>query len=185
MPADIAAVRKNGYMRLADDGGIEIREGGVADVEAMAGIQLASALSGFAHIFPEEIPKPTQELLETDWLQIVRDPGMHAVIAEISGTPGGAVAFGTGPSGCVLRKLYVHPGKWASGVGSILHDHAVAGLRAMGCTTAHLWVLERNIIARRMYEHRGWKLTHSTCSLWPGSGILELCYTLELVPTRL
>jgi GNAT superfamily N-acetyltransferase len=165
--------------------GLEIRAVDISDVPTMAGIQLASALSGFAHIFPAELPKPTQAGLEDEWRAIVTDTAQVALIGDVSGEPAGVVAFGGGGfSPCALRKLYVTPGFQGKGVGSALHDRAIVGLRSLGCATAHLWVLERNITARRMYERKGWELRHWTRSDWPGSGILELCYTLELA-TRL
>lgn len=178
-------MEQNSQERVA---GLEIREVGFGDVATMAGVQLSSALSGFAHIFPAELPKPTQAGLEQEWRAIVADTTQIALIGDVSGEPAGVVVFASsnacGSSGCALRKLYVTPEYRERGIGSALHDRAVAGLRSLGCTTAHLWVLERNITARRMYERRGWKLRHWTRSDWPGTGILELCYTRELA-TRL
>jgi GNAT superfamily N-acetyltransferase len=177
-------MESNSQQRVA---GLEIRAVDISDVPTMAGIQLASALSGFAHIFPAELPKPTQAGLEEEWRAIVTDTAQAALIGDVSGEPAGVVVFGGdagGFSACALRKLYVTPEFREKGIGAALHDRAIAGLRSLGCTTAHLWVLERNITARRMYERRGWELRHWTRSDWPGTGILELCYTLELA-TRL
>jgi GNAT superfamily N-acetyltransferase len=166
-----------------------IRPARQADITDLARVQLSSALTAFASIFPSSVPAPTLTGLESEWRALLVDGRQHTLVTELNRRVIGVVAFGqteTGRlgNGCVLRKLYVDPDWWGGGVGSLLHDHAVAGLRSMGCTDAHLWVLERNVAARRMYEARGWKLRPWTRSDWPGTGILELCYSLEL-STRL
>ena len=61
-----------------------------------------------------------------------------------------------------------------------MHDEALADLRSRGFQRVRLWVLERNLVARRMYERRGWRLQPWSRIDWPGSGILELGYSLEL-----
>jgi GNAT superfamily N-acetyltransferase len=84
----------------------------------------------------------------------------------------------------VLLKLYVVPEHGGQGIGRVLHDRAVAGLTSAGHRTARLWVLERNLVARRMYERHGWRLEPRSRSDFPGSGILEVGYSLVL-PIRL
>lgn len=167
---------------------IRIRPAARSDAESLARLELASALAGYAHIFPDAMPKPTRAGLEKRWAEFLADPDMTVLIAAISEEPVGFVLYGAGREAAVaggeLRKLYVIPAQMGRGIGSLLHDRAVDGLCAAGFTTAQLWVLERNIVARRMYVRRGWNLRRMSKSPWPGSGILELCYTREL-PTRL
>jgi len=158
------------------------------DADALARIELSSALAGYAHIFPESMAKPTLRHLQGRWEGFLADPILTVLMAKVAEQPVGFVSYGISSEAVVadgvLRKLYVVPDHGRQGIGSQLHDRAVSGLSAMGCTTAHLWVLERNIVARRMYVSRGWKLRPLSKSPWPGSGILELCYTRELA-TRL
>lgn len=166
-----------------------VRPAEAGDVAQLARVQLAGALVAFEHIFPASVPKPVHADLESEWRDLLADSRQRALVAEIGAALVGVVAFGRRESArfgtrCSLRKLYVDPDWWGKGIGSILHDRAVAGLQTMGCIEADLWVLERNLPARRMYEARGWKLRPWTQSGWPGTGILELCYSLEL-PTRL
>lgn len=163
----------------------DLRPAVAADLSDLARVQLRSALAGFAHIFPESIPKPTQSSLEAEWGEALADEGQSILVAEVDGVVAGVVVVGRrechrAGADCMLRKLYVDPAFSQRGVGSLLHDRAVAELRTAGCTRIHLWVLERNIVARRMYTDRGWKLQPWARSDWPGSGILELCYTLDL-----
>lgn len=54
-----------------------------------------------------------------------------------------------------LYALYVHPAHWGGGAGRALTDAACADLRAAGCTTVQLWVLEANTRARRCYAKYG------------------------------
>ncbi len=157
-----------------------------ADTSNLAGVQLSSALAGFRHIFPDSIPKPTMAELEVEWRGLLEDPGRTVVMASLSGDAVGAVVYGRDYSDemgtdSVLLKLYVSPAGAGRGIGSRLHDRAVGDLRAAGFSRARLWVLERNIIARRMYERRGWKLEPWSRTDWPGSGILELGYSLDVI----
>ncbi len=148
-------------------------------------MQLDSALAGFSHIFPESIPKPRLVDLEQGWAKLISAGDQSAVVATAGDSVVGAVAYGADTdsryaSDCVLLKLYVTPAHMGEGIGTTLHDHAIADLTAHGYRKARLWVLERNLIGRRLYERRGWRLQPWFRSDWPGSGILELGYTIEL-----
>ena len=151
----------------------------------LARVQLGSALAGFAHIFPESIPKPTLQELEAEWAGLLAASDRSVIVAEAQDEAVGIVAYGSDRetrfgTDCVLLKLYVVPEHGGLGVGGHLYDAAVAGLRSSGFTRVRLWVLERNLVARRMYERRGWRLQPWSRSDWPGSGILELGYSLDL-----
>ena len=165
--------------------GVALRAATPADVPSLAGVQLDSALAGFSHIFPESIPKPDLPDLEDEWGALVADPDLRVHVAMAGDTVAAAVAYGADPepqlaADSVLLKLYVLPDHMGSGIGSALHDHATEDLAALGFAKARLWVLERNLVARRMYERRGWRLQPWFRSDWPGSAILEVGYTLEL-----
>ena len=157
----------------------------IAEASDLAGVQLSSALAGFSHIFPPSIPEPTLAELEVEWHALLADPSRTVVSAAVAGVAVGAVVYGredTDEMGtdCMLLKLYVTPGSGSQGIGSMLHDRAIADLKTAGFSKVRLWVLERNLVARRMYEHRGWRLEPWSRTDWPGSGILELGYSLEL-----
>ncbi|MDJ0663064.1 MAG: GNAT family N-acetyltransferase [Acidimicrobiia bacterium] len=162
-----------------------IREATAADVPHVARVQLRSALAGFAHIFPESIPKPTEAGLEPEWAALVASEDTSVVLAEDHGDVVGVVAYGPDPlprrgTDSVLRKLYVVPEQFGNGIGTQLYERAITDLAGAGYTRVRLWVLEQNLTARRMYERRGWRLQPWSRSDWPGSGILELGYTLDL-----
>ncbi len=162
-----------------------VRAATPADAASLAAVQLSSALAGFAHIFPAAIPKPNQQDLEDEWSALLCDEATDVFVAVKGTKPVGVVVYGPDPepgfgTDGYLRKLYVLPEASGRGIGSTLHDHAVADLAGRGFTRIRLWVLERNLVARRMYERRGWELQPWFRSDWPGSGILELGYALEI-----
>ncbi len=164
---------------------VRVRTITIADVPTLAGVQLRSALTGFADIFPESIPKPTQNDLEDEWAALVADPDTEVLAAAIGKLFVGAIAFGPDAeqdkgTDCILLKLYVEPTHFGQGIGSILHDRAIDWFRAQNYRRARLWVLEHNTLARSMYERRGWSYRPWSRSDWPGSGIDEVGYVLDL-----
>jgi ribosomal protein S18 acetylase RimI-like enzyme len=58
-----------------------------------------------------------------------------------------------------LYALYVHPDAWGTGAGRSLTDAAVGDLRAAGCSSVSLWVLEANERARGFYRRYGFRET--------------------------
>jgi GNAT superfamily N-acetyltransferase len=171
---------------VAGAAAIRFRAGTPADAWAAAEVQLESALNGFAHIFPDSVAKPTLEDLAAEWRALLVDPNKSVVIAEIDGRIVGVVSFGTDrrlapPGFGHLGKLYVRPGYAGQGIGGDLHDVAVSRLRAGGHGAVWLWVLEGNTQARAMYENRGWTgCVDQRRTDWPGSGVFEIGYVLEL-----
>jgi len=76
-----------------------------------------------------------------------------------------------------LRVLYVDPPAQGSGVGSALHDHALAALRADGLDRAAAWVYAANGHGRDFYAARGWEPDGATGE-HRGAAILRLARTL-------
>ena len=139
--------------RTAD---LTIRKASPHDVELLLGIQRAASAAAFAHIFPPDLyPFPDDGVREL-WVAALADPEVDVYVTE--GEPVGSVSVGHG----YLRTLYVVPEEWSRGVGSALHDHGVARLRARGVAEAKLWTLSANEAGRRFYERRGWRLTGET-----------------------
>ncbi|MGH9260440.1 MAG: GNAT family N-acetyltransferase, partial [Acidimicrobiales bacterium] len=75
-----------------------------------------------------------------------------------------------------LLRLYVDPGHWGRGIGRRLHDRALGHLQDAGYRVVVLWVLERNVRARAMYERWGWRATPARQTDYPG--VTEVCYLL-------
>ena len=164
---------------------VQVRTATAADIPTVASVQLHSALAAFKHIFPDSIPKPTQEELELEWAVLVTDPHRSVLAATIDDEIVGAVAFGPDDDAdketdCILLKLYVDPDRFGIGIGSLLYDRAIDTFRKQEYKRARLWVLEDNTWARTMYERRGWVPRPWIRSDWPGSGVDEVGYELEL-----
>jgi ribosomal protein S18 acetylase RimI-like enzyme len=169
---------------MSDGVGAAIRQATAVDIPDLAGVQLAAALAGFAHIFPDSLPKPTQASLEAEWTASVDAPGRNVLAAVRDGRIVAGVVFGDfpelAPAGWGhLAKLYVLPDCAGQGIGGELHDIAVARLCAAGYTKLWMWVLEANTRARGMYERRGWLARETRRTDFPGSGIYEIGYALE------
>lgn len=164
---------------------IRVRGAELSDVPQLAAIQRESALTAFAHIFPPSVAKPQQTELELEWHAWVDSPAHHVLIAESFGEPVAGVAFGgdedlAPPEHGLLAKLYVRPGFSGHGIGSFLYESAVDQMRLDGWRRLWLWVLEGNAVARGMYERRGWVARDERRTDWPGSGVYEMGYSLDL-----
>jgi GNAT superfamily N-acetyltransferase len=64
--------------------------------------------------------------------------------------------------------MYVDPGHWRSGLGSVLMDAAHRQLTHQGFRAAVLWFLTGNDRAERFYRHHGWAPdgTERTATVW-------------------
>jgi len=92
-------------------------------------------------------------------------PVTGASVAEVEGRIVGVVQVGPDraePSVGLLRGLYVEPAAQGAGIGTTLHEHAVAELRAAGFAEAVAWVFTANGHARGFFERRGWRADGAT-----------------------
>jgi GNAT superfamily N-acetyltransferase len=164
--------------------GVEIRPMTEADLRTVASIQVASALVGFAHIFPADAPKPTVEAMEADWRSRLLDRPDHlGFVAAIDEDLIGVALAGPAdddPAVGQFSRLYVLPDHWAGGIGRQLYDAAMAHLAAEGFRRARLKVLERNERARRWYERLGWQLTGERDLMYERYGLVEVIYARDL-----
>jgi GNAT superfamily N-acetyltransferase len=157
---------------------IELREPRRDDVETLVAIQRAAAVDGFAHVFPQDrYPFPVDDV-RGRWQHALAHRTSDILVAGRHGEPVGLVAW----SDEWLESLYVVPAAQRQGVGALLHDEALARLRARGNTVCRLWTLEENHVARAFYERRGWQLDGRTRVIpWPPQP-LEVGYTRTIAP---
>ena len=123
-----------------------------------------AALVGYEGIFPPDVPPPSPELLTERSRQAIAAQGYNTLVlvACHTGPDGSVVGTDRGPppdpdetSRAQLLRLYVDPGHWGRGIGRRLHDTALGHLQHAGYRVVVLWVLERNVRARAMYERWG------------------------------
>lgn len=130
---------------------VQVRVATAADVDACFDIQRRSAVVGYAHIFRQsEYPFP-DDVVRKEWIDRI-DSGRWVAIAHLDDEPVGTVST----HGSRIESLFVVPEHWGSGVGTALHDAAIADLAARGTAAAELDVMADNLRARRFYEGRGW-----------------------------
>ncbi len=130
----------------------------VEDAERCFGIARAAAVAGFRHVFPPGLYEFPDDAVRADWSSALTDPDVETYIAFEDDEAVGVVSVGRG----VLQTLYVMPEFWSRGIGSTLHDLALARLRETNVQEACLWTLTENHRARAFYEKRGWSLTGRT-----------------------
>ena len=158
-----------------------IRPALAGDVDAIVGVHLAAALTGFADIFPPSAPKPTHEWLRPRWQELVADPDVATLVAEATDLLGCAVVRPEAevPTQILLDRLYVRPDRWGKGIGSLLHEAAIEIAASRG-DAINLWVLEANTRARGMYERRGWRLVPGWTLPNRQPGIIDVLYQRAL-----
>ena len=114
------------------------------DAEAIADVYL-SALSGMTYL-----PQLYSDAETRDFIKDVLIPHNEVWVAADSGRVVGFTGFGDGS----LRHLWVHRRDQNRGVGTALltlaMDRCPDGL--------HLWVFQKNLGARRLYERNGFEL---------------------------
>ena len=170
--------------------GFSVRPADEDDIPVLADVQLRTALSAYADIFPPEAPAPTIEEYLDNWSHRLarQDDGVGVFVAVEKADPtilglvmadpepeidGEGVAHGN------LRGLYVDPDHWGVGIGRRLHDTAREFLRVSRpfLHTISLWVMEQNTNARARYEDWGWQQTLDRQEIYPG--IEELRYVAK------
>lgn len=117
------------------------RRATVADALALTELERDANLIALAHVFGD-LPYPVDDVLAR-WTLVLADP---SVTVEVLGDFTALVAH----DGVSLRHLAVHPSSWGRGLG------ATGVSRAVAAGARQLWVLEENVVARRLYERLGW-----------------------------
>ncbi len=150
-----------------------------ADAGVIAALHQATVAVAYREYFPDS-PPPTIAELQAIWAQRLADPTAVALAACRGGQPVGSVMARADPDfpGGQLVGLHVFPPEWGKGIGSDLHDAALAVLSEAGYHDAGLWVIAENNRARLMYERRGWVRCPGVEQ--QAYGVIEVRYRREL-----
>jgi GNAT superfamily N-acetyltransferase len=155
---------------------VDLRAALPADAERLFAIQRTASLHAFAEVFPPERYPFPDAAIRAEWDARLVDGVTETLIAQHQGRPVGYASYA--PE--LLVSLFVLPEAQGSGVGSALHDAALAAQPTLGAAVCRLWVLEENAQARAFYEHRGWypddRLRTAQFPPYPR----ELGYSIEL-----
>lgn len=146
-----------------------VRPATAADAPAISEVLVAAGSAGWAAFLGQRrVEAANRAKVHPADLVAVDDRGVFAFVAWDAGT------------GQILR-LYTHPRAWGRGAGEELLDRALDALRAAGQAQAWLWTEERNHVARRFYERRGWRNAgHARVRMWHGVRLCEPRYVKDL-----
>ncbi|WP_115865519.1 GNAT family N-acetyltransferase [Halorussus litoreus] len=93
---------------------------------------------------------------------------------------GGANAATDGSTAAELPRIYVHPDRWAEGVGSALLDRIESWCREEGAGRLRLLVLADNEVGNAFYEARGYRTVGSRESEFEGQTVTDYVREKEL-----
>jgi ribosomal protein S18 acetylase RimI-like enzyme len=146
---------------------VAIRPETIEDVPATAALHVAAWQRGYAGILPDDY---LRGLDVDEWAGLRRArlvaprEGARNRVAEIDGQVAGFVVYGPDTevdtwdedeaAAGRIWACYVHPDHWGQGVGGALVRHA---LRDLTEPVVHVWLLEANARARRLYERHGFE----------------------------
>jgi len=144
----------------------KIRPATPDDLETIASLHVASWLSAYRGILPDEVLDrldPADRL--RDWLCWFEAPEANtfaalerrklvgfARVLPVSVDGGGSAGVGE------ISHLYVAPDSQSMGVGQALLARSFEDIVARGLERAVLWVIEKNYRARAFYERAGFRL---------------------------
>jgi GNAT superfamily N-acetyltransferase len=149
------------------------RRAGLADLDTVLD-DLAAGFASYGEFAPAGWRPPDREAQRDREAEILADPATWTLLALVDTAAVGHVAFSPArerridepggdwrarqvvPGLAHLRQLFVLPDWWGRGVAPVLHDEAIAEMRARGYGAARLYTPARHARARRFYERRGW-----------------------------
>lgn len=139
---------------------MQIREAQAADVPTLADFARFTYARAFGHSFaPADLEHHlTQRLSEayfaqaltTDTILLAYDPALIG-FAQIG-------PYDEAPADAQLRRLYVHPDRQSTGIGSTLMHAAFELPNVKAAEHIYLDVWDQNESARRLYERHGFKV---------------------------
>lgn len=145
-------------------GAFSIRPATPADAPAIARIHVETWRSAYRGILPDaHLAALSIERRTAGWEKNLRANPGTTLVAETNGAVVGWISFGPCRDDgeaheAEIYAVYVEAALQRAGVGGVLMTEAEARLAALFPTAARisLWVLERNSVARRFYERRGY-----------------------------
>ncbi len=147
---------------------MEVRRAEVGDADAIASVFCRSARSAYASLGSPEylasLDDPTSRATEYARLLAGQRDRWYAVLVAATGKDAVAapvvgfveIELDDADSSGVMSRLFVGPEHQSTGIGTLLHDRALDELRAWGCRTARLTVIEGNDRAAAFYRSHGW-----------------------------
>lgn len=159
------------------------------DARDLAAMHVASWRETYTGILPDKMLSSLSiEARAAAWTKIMQEPATERATTIYLAEHGMAIiGFGScGPQRtenlCALgyagefRAIYLLQAFQGRGIGARLLKQMTAGLRGRGYSAAALWVLGKNQIARRFYEHHGGQVVAEREETREDTVLVELAY---------
>ena len=169
-----------------------VRTAHLEDAAAIAAVHVASWRQAYRGMLPEahleSLSALDKEATAHSLLRTPPSPRHRLLVLDRGGQILGFAATGPASEGSgdavgEVYAIYLHPTHWSQGWGRLLMAQAQAALREAGFREAILWVLERNVRARKFYEAGAWNGTGETRTQWQrGIAIREVRYRRDIAP---
>ena len=166
---------------------MSLRRATSSDAAAVGRIHVESWNVAYRGIMPDEVIAKTDLAYRTQfWAERIADREWPVFVIEEQGE---CVAFcqmipSRDPDDDATRighitSLHVLPWLRGKGYGRLLMNHVLGEFRNRGFSAVTLWVLERNLPARRFYEQYGFRLDAAT-RCYPRTEVPEVRYRIQL-----
>jgi ribosomal protein S18 acetylase RimI-like enzyme len=139
----------------------------IEDAETIATIHVRTWQSAYEGIMPAQylVSLSVQERANL-WRSVVSEQRGTVLLAAAPHGEVGFISFGPsrdkdGKEKAEIYAIYVLPEFWNQGIGRELLDEAERRIKDNHFIALTLWVLEKNTLARRFYEARGFQLDTS------------------------
>lgn len=154
---------------------VEIRRAGPGDADAIAEVHAASWRSAYRGIFSDAyLDGDIAADRRRHWRTCLEaggpaDCGVFVAIEEAACVGFICIRLDADPAwGPLLDNLHVRPDRKSEGIGRNLIAEGAAWVRTRGPYKSwHLWVIDSNTPARRVYEHLGWVASEPGAHLAP------------------
>ena len=159
---------------------VTVREGGAADLDAIAAIRVNSWKDTYRPLIGGEVMDPLLDVREhrRDMERVLNQGHALLLIAEDANHAVAGFALShLGESGePFLESLHVQPGRRSHGIGALLLRETAARWAADGHRSMSLHVVESNLRAKRFYDRFGGREVGVVVSDWRGAQVSQAIY---------
>jgi ribosomal protein S18 acetylase RimI-like enzyme len=167
---------------------MEIRRATPEDAVALAKVHIDSWRSAYLGLVPDShLDSLDYERRAQRFRESLAQSAEESYIAEREGEVLGFLTLGVCRDTDVDQEttgeiwgIYLAPGHWRKGIGTLLCRYGERILKARGYRIATLWVFAGNNQARRFYEAMGFKADGASRTLNPGAPLEAVRYRKEL-----
>lgn len=157
-----------------------IRPACVTDAQDIARIHILAWQTAYRGLVPDAYLASMDLQQRCDsWEKLLAASQHPVVVAQSGSSLAGWADFGASrdvsaaPSAGEIYGIYLAPERWRRGIGSQLFAAAIHALAQADFSSASLWVLQDNPVARRFYERMGMSCEDLPCPVTLGGRELQ------------